>query len=123
MNNFIGQYYLNDLSICDKLIDYYKNSNNKSLGLSSEGVNKDIKDSTDVRIEIQDALIDNTFQSYILELSECARKYSEKYKWCNEYAPWSIIEPIGIQHYAPKQGYHAWHTERGSNKGLTNTRH
>jgi len=123
MNTFIGQYYLQNLPICDELIEFHKNSSNKILGLSSEGINKEIKDSTDVRIEIQTALSDDTLQKYLLELTECAKKYSEQYKWCNEYAPWSIIEHIGIQHYAPKQGYHAWHTERGSNKELTNTRH
>ena len=26
---FIGQYYVNDLSICDELISYHKNSDNK----------------------------------------------------------------------------------------------
>ena len=52
LNNFICGWYSTDTSVCDKLIEYHKNSNDKVLGKSSDGFNMildtTIKDSVDV---------------------------------------------------------------------------
>ena len=53
-NNFIDGYYLSNLSICNDLIKLFKNSNNKILGKTNNGVDKKIKDSLDLQLTLAD---------------------------------------------------------------------
>ena len=57
-DNFILQEYLDDLSICDELIDFFEKSDNKETGKIGRGnVFKEIKDSTDVAIQCDGSYI------------------------------------------------------------------
>ncbi len=118
--NFIGQYYLDNLSICDEILEFYNKSNNKIQGATTKGVDKSIKDSTDVMIDWK---LDNIAHKYIQALGSPTKKYIEDYKFCDKNAAWSVIEKINIQHYKPKGGYHAWHTERSNSKYPVAARH
>lgn len=119
MVNFILQDKLDNLKICDELIKYHKNSQFKFDGLVAGSVDKNIKASTDVQVNINDG----TIQQYLKQLQIVCDKYIKKYKYANYYNPWAITEGFVIQHYKPNEGYFAWHTERGSNIQPYNNRH
>jgi len=107
--NFIGQYILDDLTVCDKLIEFYKNSNNKIEGSTSKGINKLIKDSTDVSIYNY-----NEIDFYLKYLANQINQYINEYQFCAANSSFQIVEGINIQHYEPNQGYYLWHCERVS---------
>ena len=111
--------YLEDLSICDRLIQFHKNSSEKEPGCTGSGVNIEVKDSTDVVLS-NDALA----QEYLINLQKVTNKYIEKFPFCNKYSSWNITEKIQIQHYEPpKQAYKSWHTERYTSYLPASTRH
>lgn len=112
-NNFIDGYYLSDLSICDDLIQLFENSNNKKLGITSDGVNKKIKDSSDLSLNtIVDVFKHNVLKKYFNELNQIINLYKKKYIFCDKYvANWGLQEVFNIQKYKPSQGYHQFHCE------------
>jgi hypothetical protein len=118
LNNFIGGWVLDDLSICDRLIEYHKTNPDKFQGETVGGVNLRVKDSTDCYLT-DPAL----YFEYAKELQGVLDAYMLKYKWCNEYSPWNVRESIYIQHYKPTGGYHGWHAERSSNRPGVQDRH
>ena len=118
LDNFIGGWLLNDLSVCDELIAYHKASPHKGDGVRTGGVDKSRKDSVDCLL--QDALL---LQKYTTALQTVLEQYIRKYPWCNQYAPWRIVENINIRYYKPTAGYFAWHTERSSNQQWIRDRH
>jgi hypothetical protein len=122
-NTFIGQYYVEDLSICDELISYHKNSETQIQGkCASEGmligVDKSIKDSTDVVLE--ESVVT---QAYCTELQALLTKYLDEYMYANQVAKFGITDIINIQHYLPSQGYHKFHCERSSKVEPMASRH
>jgi hypothetical protein len=106
-NIFIGGWIPDDTSICDRLIEYHKNDELKEPGRIRKGVDKTFKDSTDSVILDDTLLID--YANY-LQILLC--EYVKIYPHVNAFDAWTITEQINIQHYAPNQGYHGWHTER-----------
>lgn len=116
-NLFIGGWYLKDSSICDNLIKFYKESPDKHEGMTSTKTDKTIKDSTDVTAQGKIA------QEYTEHLQLVVNEYIKQYPYCNYYAAWNMTSPSVIQHYAPGQGYHAWHCERGTIKEPNGSRH
>ena len=60
---------------------------------------------------------------YLKELKRVMDSYILKYPYANEYAPFTIIDPIKIQHYTPGIGFDSWHTERFSAKEPYVSRH
>lgn len=121
MQTFIGQYVIDDVSICDELIEYHKNSKDKFAGKTSNGIDPSVKVSTDVAVNINSNLF--VINKYLIELEKVCNKYVNQYKFCNEYDPWKITENINIQHYKPNEGYFEWHTERTSSKNPISHRH
>jgi len=111
--SFIFQTYIDDLNLCDDIIQVHNNSplkNKGTVGNTSDVriVNKELKDSTDLSLNIYPEL----HFRYLNELKKCLDNYVEKYVTCNWHSPFNIIEEINIQHYAPGGGYKYWHTER-----------
>ena len=117
LDNFIQGWYLNNNNICDKLIDYFVNSSHKCIGKTGYGVDKTIKDSTDVSVDVNMAIEYNNFLQPVLEA------YCKKYKWCNSYSTYTITEPPVLQHYKVNSAYHSWHTERTDSNPKRSTRH
>ena len=123
MVNFIEKYFISDLSLCDELIEYHKNSNFKSKGriTSKDGkgnIDPSKKDSTDVLLEDKELKI-----KLSKVLQESLNKYIEEYKFCNKYASFGIAEGVNVQHYLPNEGYHEWHCERTNANYPSTTRH
>lgn len=111
LDNFIGGWYVEDTSICDDLISYFKNNPHKNPGSvkSIEGslIDNEVKVSVDCDLDQSPEYI-----SYNVELQKVCLKYIEKYPWCNGYNPWTITQGINIQYYPPGGGFYKWHTER-----------
>jgi len=119
---FIESYYLSDLSTCDNLISLFENSKNKTAGETSLGVNKAVKDSTDLHLYINDITKSEVLTNYFKQLSDCLILYKQKYKFCDKGKKvWGLQNDFNIQKYKPSQAYHNWHTERGGKK--TSNRH
>jgi hypothetical protein len=119
-DSFIFQDYLQDLSICDELIQYYKNSDKKTEGKSSVGIDHNVKKSTEISVDNFDEPI---VKNYLGQLQVICNKYIKTYKFCNEYGAWDIMEGFNIQHYKPNEGYFTWHCERGNAVEPFNNRH
>jgi len=121
--NFIFQDYLDNLNLCDELIEHFKNGK-KVEGKVNHAINglvvdKEVKDSLDCCLTPED---DITYR-YLNELQKISNKYIEKYPFANYYSPWEIVSPINLQYYKPGAGYKIWHTERVSNEGINSGRH
>ena len=114
---FIAGWYLDDTSICDEIIEFHKQSDNKYDGVSSKGVDKTVKDSKDVN------LVGGLANKYGMQLQKVVDKYVEKYQYCDNFSPWRITSYMVAQHYTPGGGYHAWHCERSTCKEPSQNRH
>ena len=121
LDNFIGGWYLDDLSICDELIQAHKNSPYKSQGkCKGNNVNIKMKDSNDCSLY---SISDFLHLKYDRELKKCSNEYMLKYPMSNFYAPWKIVTAPNIQHYKPEQAFYEFHTERYSADYIISTRH
>ena len=112
--NFLHCEYLNSPLVCDSLIEYHKKSEHKGKGRIGLGIDPNQKDSTDVILQNS---IEKT--NYYAELTTVVNNYKAKFSFCNNYAPWTISEPVNIQHYSPGQCFFVWHSEN-TNKTLPN---
>ena len=115
-NNFIDGYYLFNLSICDDLINFFENYNDKILGKSGNGeINKKIKDSLDLTLHINDISRFPVLDNYFKELSTIVDYYKKKYVYCDKFvSKWSLVNSFNIQKYKPLQAYHGFHCEKAS---------
>ena len=110
METFIYETMLDDVSLCDALIDYHNNNlEYKSSGEVGKGVDKKIKASTDVFIHggNQNPMI----HMYMQEVMDIVTKYVEKYNLKNMF-DLAFKENWNIQHYKPNEGFFGWHCER-----------
>jgi|TARA_R110002020_G_scaffold59151_1_gene161568 hypothetical protein len=114
--SFIHQFTINDLSICDKLIDYHKNNiEYKKEGMTQNAsgkiqINKDIKDSIDVTFWAKSQ--NKVIQDYFQEIQKGLNKYIEKYQALRLIPSMKILDSNVIQYYPPNGGFKTWHYER-----------
>lgn len=126
--SFIETTFLNDLTICDKLISYFLKSDKRGepvhfLKGKSVKAAPEYKQSTDLSVT-RDAMLEcPAISDYLDELDLATENYISKWPTCNAYAPWAITTPFNIQHYRPGEGFHSWHTERCSANEIASTRH
>jgi hypothetical protein len=110
--SFIYQAYIEDLSLCDALIDSHEKSPSKKVGvvynLDVPEVNRNVKDSEDSLLCEDIGLI------YMQELQKVVDKYVAKYPQCNMGAPWVVVQTPQIQKYKPNGGFFNWHFERNT---------
>tara|TARA_Y100001963_G_C6513976_1_gene323429 strand:- start:43 stop:615 length:573 start_codon:yes stop_codon:yes gene_type:complete len=119
--NFIESYFMRDTSLCDDIINHFKNLPidrkfkgtfyTRDNGKEEERINLDLKDSIDSFLYADDGEICDRYDEH---LQECTNKYIEKYPECNTVCKWAIREHVRIQYYRPGGGYKQWHTERSS---------
>ena len=111
-NNFILGYYFSDKKLCNNLIKFFEKSKNKSSGTySGAKVDKNIKTSTDLVLDITS---DNLLvKKYLLNLNLVLNKYKNKYKYAdNPQDSWNLEKNFNIQRYLPSEGFFSFHTER-----------
>ena len=113
--HFIGGWYI-DKNVCTNLIKYFENSPDKKpgiLGIDAKtwGINKKLKLSTDVCINIRNE--NKEILNYYKELKKVIESYKKKYKYCHiKQSKWGITENWSLQRYKPKEGYFTKHCER-----------
>ena len=123
--SFIEGWFLEDLSICDRLIDFFENNDNKKQGMIgttlSHQCDKSIKDSIDLS-DIQNyAETHECVQEYLNELESILNHYREIYSFCDQTGVWGL-ENLNLQKYnSGGAAYHLWHFERATKK--TSNRH
>ena len=114
--NFIETYFMDDLSLCDELIDHYNSIpvEKKNKGHYSKNgkniVDTDIKDSLDCTLDGQT----DVGHKYGNHLDSCISQYIDKYPDCNTCTEWGIVENVRMQYYVPGGGFKIFHTERAS---------
>jgi prolyl 4-hydroxylase len=125
MENFIKCWYIENISLCDQIIEYHKNSNKKSLGAAHDDasnkliIDKSIKESVDVELDLDTDLR----EKYIIELTQISKKYIECFPYCSWSIPWGLVEKINIQYYSPGGGFKVWHCERSNGSYPASIRH
>jgi hypothetical protein len=111
-DNFIAGWFINNLTLCDEIIEFYKNCATKQTGkvnkIEGSVIDLKIKDSIDC------SLLDNQDLTgkYAKELQTILNKYIKKYPYADKYGAFSVNEGVNVQHYKPNGGYFEWHTER-----------
>lgn len=126
--SFIETEFLQDDTICDKLISYFTYNSNKHTAMqlvNGESVAADpkYKSSTDITVTHNTTLECPALADYLDELDVILSKYVKKWPSCDWYSPWSINTPFTIQHYKPGQGFYSWHTERCGASDIAASRH
>jgi hypothetical protein len=115
MENFIGSWILEDVSVCDTLIEYHRTGKQFPGQTYSHDQGryitvKEVKDSTDCILDVNSP----TFGLYADQLQAVTGQYIQKFPYANSFSAWGIRENVQIQHYAPGGGYHYIHCERPS---------
>ena len=125
MPNFIHEQFLEDVSLCDRIIEAHKNTDLKWQGkvnigvdtVSTPGVDTSIKDSIDSKLD------GDLLQEYSVHLRNVANNYIKLFPSCNMHASWGIVQDVNVQHYAPQGGFKVWHTERSNMHYPASSRH
>jgi len=117
MPNFIHEQFLEDVSLCDRIIEAHKNASHKWQGKVNLGVDTNLKDSIDSKLD------GDLLQEYGVHLRSVVNNYIKLFPFCNEHSSWGIVEDINVQHYPPMGGFKVWHTERSSMKYPSASRH
>jgi prolyl 4-hydroxylase len=124
--DFIRQTFLEDVTICDKLIKLFDESSDKHPGaiISGGKVKTDPKrkKSTDMTLR-EDVLETNTLREYLRQLSAAIQEYANEFPFCDSYSPWGVIEPPVLKKYEPGEAFFAFHTERMSAEYPNSARH
>jgi len=118
--DFTLETYIKDISTCDKIIDFFHNSEyankNRTPGVCNGGItNETVKKSTDLSIYSFNPAQYKDFpvlEDYVEQLKLVSQDYCRKFPFCYEYGVWNLIEPFNIQWYKPGEGFFCWHTER-----------
>jgi hypothetical protein len=128
--DFLRYYFLEDTSVCDRLIELHKNSEDKTPGYCYDPVTQTpqvdpkSKDSIDLELypyeeDYKDGkIMPEAVWDYLGELQKVCELYIKEFPTVDWYGQWSIIEPFNIQYYRPGGGFKIFHTERVGTKNL-----
>ena len=110
-SDFISGYYLEDTSICDKLIELFNFSPYRqsagSVGKTNQII-KEWKESTDISVPPNDPVL---YEYIDQHLQLCLEEYCKQYEYANMVEPYGIFSKTNIQRYLPNQGYFKYHME------------
>jgi hypothetical protein len=111
--SFIGAWFIPDLGICDDLIQFFKDHDDKVEGQVGDSgkVDKALKDSVDVIIPPGN-FAEPIVARYLANLNLVVDEYVKKFRASSLVDRWGVTENINIQWYRPMGGYKEWHTER-----------
>jgi hypothetical protein len=111
--SFIKGYIINNLSLCDRLIEFFEQSEHKKPGaILKDGRSEVIKwhkDSMDLQLMFHEDIT----QMYLKELEQIYSLYTEQFVALTTGQP-IRVERVNMQRYYPGQGFHNWHYERTS---------
>jgi|TARA_B110000483_G_C18192484_1_gene541543 hypothetical protein len=114
--SFIGGWYIPE-HICDGMLQYYyEKEKNIYQGVVGTKLGKDnvvikeVKDSLDLNIEVDDKSAD--VQAYNNYLVSCLYNYNQYYTHSNEMRGYGLNRDYNIQRYRKGGGFKKWHFER-----------
>jgi hypothetical protein len=111
---FIGADYIKDLSICDELIESFKNSKATYPGTAGNTFDEEIKKSKDLNFKFVEESLRTRYFTLLQEIME---EYKKTFKYCDEScAYWGLVEQPNIQKYNPSDAFYAWHAERSGSE-------
>ena len=115
----IGLYQFPD-SICDGLMEWYDEADNKSAGNTQDAVKNDkltIKKSTDVTVQRPERS-HPAIANYLDCLNSVLQDYYNMFPSSGGPGAWKldIVENFNIQRYQPGEGFFQWHYERQPQK-------
>jgi len=122
----IGGWYIPE-ELCDELIDFFNyNKKYQTAGKIADGedfnvINKNIKDSSDLKISSGN--FDTVIGVYREQLQVVLENYKAKYEYANKVCAFNIKENINIQHYPVGGGYKLWHSENRGDNTAAGKRH
>ena len=119
--NFIGSWIINQLSICDELINYFESNQNKQKeGVTLRGINLDSKNSTDIKIAPRDMKLpgNEIFEKYFHNLYACYQDYVAEWPFLATFAENLQVSSFNLQRYQSGQHFQKLHTERSSLENL-----
>jgi prolyl 4-hydroxylase len=113
--HFIGSWYIEPLTLCDDLIDFFETQQEKQTrGKIAGGLNLQAKDSTDLTIrpgEIEQP--DHVpVRHYIDALFDCYRDYLEQWPFLKGVMARVEVGSFNIQRYQPGGHFQKLHSER-----------
>lgn len=119
MTNFIEEYYLNDTTLCDSLLNLFNDAHDKNLTTSGKSgpmanVQTEVKKSTDFWLKDADKLgppQKYRWDKYHEELTCFIDQYLEKYKFLEYGGTFTSRMLPQIQWYKPGEGYYQWHID------------
>ncbi len=115
-NSFIGAWFLEDLTVCDGMLDYFATCQafERAPGIvgSMNGPRLDRKAKDSVDLFVHPNMSDPRVRRYIDGLYGVIEMYKEKFRYAFTSAPWAIESGFNIRHYPPGGGFFIWHTER-----------
>lgn len=125
MENFIRAYWVEDTSLCDRLIDYHSQANtapgriySTKPDVESFGVIKEeVKKSTDCYVLPEDLIKpeNKILVELIDQVQKASNQYCAEFPEAMKFGDLIMREPINIQYYKPGEAYYEYHTERGIN--------
>lgn len=113
--HFIGSWLLDDLSICDELIDFFEtHTKNQTQGQTAGGLNLEAKKSTDLSLRPRDLQIADhePVRRYLDALFACYRDYLEQWPFLKGVLPRVDLGSFNIQRYEPGGHFLKVHSER-----------
>ena len=125
MEHFIRGYLIQNLSVCDQLITYFKTTDHKNTGqvfddtIGKYITKKHIKDSVDCYLDG----FTEEYEIYTAELQKCIDHYIAEFPYSHNGCEWGVLEKPNIQYYPPGGGFYQWHCERSSGKYPSASRH
>lgn len=114
---FIGSWLISPLTICDELIAYFESNKEKQKkGTTGGGVDRDTKDSTDIKISPRDIRLpgNEIFEEYFHCLYSCYQDYVTDWPFLATFADNLQISSFNLQRYQSGQHFQNVHTERSS---------
>ena len=112
---FIGSWTIHPLSICDELIAYFELNKNKQIkGRTSNELNLDTKNSTDITIHPKDINLpgNEVFEKYFHTLFSCYQEYVIEWPFLMTIPENLQIGSFNLQRYETGQHFQKIHTER-----------
>lgn len=121
--SFINGWIIEDLSLCDEIINFLKESPNKHDGTVFKN-NITLVDKSE-KLSVDCNLLDNInlANRYAAQLQKVCDRYIKKYPYCNEGKKWGIVENVNVQGYPKNGGYFKYHFERNCGEGVVGSRH
>ncbi len=121
MTNFIDEYQLSDVRLCDEFLSLFKRANSLGLtmpGVTAKGLNRKVKESTDFFLGDADKIGApiRLWESYNNELWKFVQDYISKYRFMEFGGTFELQHLPIIQWYKPGEGFHQWHIDAAQKK-------